>query len=90
MDGVGTVLFSQLDDLGNIQIGAQRALVLTDQIGFIRSGTEDTIGIFVGVNGDGLESQVVAGPENAHGNLAPVCHQNFFKFPTHGVRSSFL
>ena len=76
VDGVGPVLLGQVDDAGDVQIGAQGALVLADQIGLIRGGAEQAVGILVGIDGDGLKTQVVAGPEHPHGDLAPVGHQN--------------
>ena len=83
VDGVGTVLLRQLDDAGNIQVGAQGALVFSDQIGLIRGGAEEAVYILVGVDGNGLEAQVVTGPEDSHGDLAPVGHQDLFECLAH-------
>ena len=79
VDGVGAVLLGQLDDAGDVQIGPQGALVLADQIGLVGGGAEHAVHILVGVDGDGLQSQVVTGPEDPHGDLAPVGHQDLLE-----------
>ena len=83
VDGVRTVLFGQGDDPGDVQIGTQGADVLADQVGLIGRGAEETVGIFVGVDGNGLQSQVMAGPEDAHGDLTAVGHQDLFECLAH-------
>ena len=87
MNGGGTVLLGQLDNPGNIQIGAQGALVLSDQIGLVRGGAEEAVYVLNGVDGNGLEAQVVTGPEDPHGDRAPVCHQDLFERSFHIVSS---
>ena len=67
----------QVDDTRDIQISAQRALIFADQIGLVRLGAEQAVGVLVGVHGHRVQPQVVAGPENADGNLAAVGGQNF-------------
>ena len=52
------------------------------------TGAEDAVRIFVGIDGDGLQAQVVTGPEDPHGDLAPVCHQYLFKGSAHDASSS--
>ena len=83
MNGVGTVLLGQLDNPGNIQIGAQGALVLADEIGLVGSGSEHAVHVLVGVDGNGLQTQIVAGPENPHGDFAAVGHQHLFERSAH-------
>ena len=68
----------QTDDAGNIQIGTQRGLLLADQIGLVGSGAEEGVGVLVGVDGNRVQAQIVAGAENTHCDLAAVGHQNFF------------
>ena len=83
MYGISTMLFGQLDDPGNIQVSPKGTFIFSDQVGLVRRRTEHAVGILLGVNGDGTDSQVMAGPENTHGNLSPVGNQNFFEFFTH-------
>ena len=49
----------QLDDPGDIQICAERALVLTDQVRLIRRRTESRVGILIGIDRDRLQSQLL-------------------------------
>ena len=79
MDGVHAAALGQINDAGDVQIGAQRALVLADQVGLIRLGAEEGVSIFVGVHGHRVQTQVVAGPEDTNGDLAAVGGQNFFE-----------
>ena len=83
VNGIGAVLLSQLDDPGDVQRGAQGALVLSDQIGLVRGGAEEAVYVLIGVDGNGLEAQVVAGPEDPHGDLAPVGDQDLLECLAH-------
>jgi len=83
VNGIGAVLLSQLDDPGDVQIGAQGALVLSDQIGLVRGGAEEAVYVLIGVDGNGLEAQVVTGPEDPHGDLAPVGDQDLLECLAH-------
>ena len=79
VDSIGTMPLSDFNDAGNIQISAQGAEILTDQIGLIGSGTEDAVCILFGVNCNRLNVQIMAGPEHTHGDFAAVGHQDFFE-----------
>ena len=78
VDGGHAAALGQTDDAGNIQIGTQRGLLLADQIGLVGSGAEEGVGVLVGVDGNRVQAQIVAGAENTHCDLAAVGHQNFF------------
>ena len=80
VDGVHVAAAGQIDDGGDVQIGPQGGLVLTDEIGLVRLGAEEGKGILVGVHGHRVQAQIVAGPEHADGDLAPVSHQDLVKF----------
>ena len=80
MNRVALVHDSKLDDPGNVQISAQRAFVLTDQVRLVRCRTESRIGILIGIDRDRLQSEIVTGAEDAHRDLTAVCNQDFFKF----------
>ena len=87
MDGICPMLFGKANDPVDIQIGPQRAFILANEIGLIRRCAEQTVCIFIGVDRYGLQPQIVAGPEDPHGNLAPVCHQDLFEYSFHIVSS---
>ena len=80
VDGVHVAALGQVDDGGNIQVGPQGALVLADEVGLVGPGAEEAVGVLVGVHGHRVQPQVVAGPENADGNLAPVGGQHLVEF----------
>ena len=77
MDGIDIVMLGQIDDGRDVQIGLERTFVFTNEIGFIGAGTEETIGIFVGIDCDGVQSKIVTGAKDADCNFAPVGNQNF-------------
>ena len=79
MDGGDAPALGQADDAGDVQIRAQRGLLFAHQVRLVRLGAEQGIGIFVGIDGYGMEAQIVAGPENAHRDLAAVGNQHLFQ-----------
>ena len=91
MDGIHIAPLGQVDDRGDVQVGAQGALILPDEIGLVRPGAEETVCILIGIDGHRVESQVVAGAEDADGDLAAVCHQDLSKGVfCHGEYRPFL
>ena len=66
MDGGDATAAGKADDAGDIQICAQRGLLLPHQIRLVRLGAEQRIGILVGIDGHGMEAQIVTGAENTH------------------------
>ena len=85
VDGIRAVFLRQLDDPRDVQIRAQRAFILADQIGFVRRRAEQSVHILVGIDGDGLHAQIVARAEHTHGDLAAVRHQHLFELFAHGL-----
>ena len=83
MDGIDATALGQVDDGGNVQISAQGRLVFTDQISLVGFGAEQAAGVLVGVHGNGVQIQVIAGAENADGDLAAVSDKNFGKIFRH-------
>ena len=79
MDGGDAPAAGKADDAGDIQIRAQRGLLLPHQIRLVRLGAEQRISVFVGIDGHGVEAQIVAGAENAHRDLAAVGDQHLFE-----------
>ena len=75
VDGVHVAAAGQIDDGGDVQIGPQGGLVLTDEIGLVRLGAEQREFILLGIDGDGTHIGVKAGTEDADRNLSTVCHQ---------------
>ena len=72
MDGVDAAALGQIDDLGNVEIRTQRALVLADEICLVGTGAEHAQFVFLGVHGHGVDTEVVARAEDTHRDLAAV------------------
>ena len=72
MDGVDAAALGQVDDLGNVEIRTQRALVFTDEIRLVGAGAEQTQFVFLGVHGHGVDAEVIARAEDTHRDLAAV------------------
>ena len=87
VDGVHAPALGKVDDAGDVQIGTQRRLVLADQVGFVGLDAEQAVDVLVGVHRHGVQTQVVAGPENADGDLAAVGGQNFVELFRHLIPS---
>ena len=72
MDGVDAAALGQVDDLGDVEIRTQRALVFTDEIRLVGAGAEQTQFVFLGVHGHGVDTEVIARAEDTHRDLAAV------------------
>ncbi|MPM41286.1 hypothetical protein SDC9_87936 [bioreactor metagenome] len=90
MDGVHVSAAGEVDDGGNVQISAQRALIFSDEISLVGLGAEQAVGVLVGVHRYGVQAQVVTGPEHTNGNLSPVGYQHLVEFVVFHVRRSIL
>ena len=82
VDGVDAAALGQIDDLGNVEIRTQRALVLADEICLVGTGAEHAQFVFLGVHGHGVDAEVIARAEDTHRDLAAVGSkdlvENFF------------
>ena len=79
VDGVHIAALRQIDDAWDIQISAQGRFVLADEVGLVRLGAEQAVGVLVGIHGHRVQPQVVAGPEHADGDFAAIRNQDFVK-----------
>ena len=77
MNGVHVAPLGQVDDGVDVQIGAQRAFVFADQISLVGPGAEEREGVLVGVDGHGVQAQVVACTENSDGDLTAIGDEDF-------------
>ena len=89
VDGVHTPAPGEIDDLADVQVGPQGAVLLADEVGLVGLGAEETQGVLLGVHGHGVEAQVIAGPEDADGDLAAVGGEDFLKVTFWHRRSLF-
>ena len=79
VDGVHAAALGEVDDFRDVEICAQRALVFADQVRLVGLRAEQTEGVLLGVHGDGMDTEIIAGAEDAHRDLAAVGGQNFVK-----------
>jgi hypothetical protein len=75
MDRVRTRLACDPDHLVDVEIGLDRILALADQIALVRLEAVEREAVFVGVDTDRLDRQLVGGADHANGDLAAVGDQ---------------
>ena len=80
MDRVDVVLNGLLDDVWNIQIGADRFALSPDFISLISFEAVQRESIFVRVDGDGSDTQLGRRSEHANCNFATIGDQQSFDF----------
>ncbi len=75
MNGVDFVRRGHGDNRFDVQIRPDRLADLANQIGFVRLEAMQRVAVFVGINGDRADAQLVRRTKNADGNFAAVGHQ---------------
>ena len=78
MDGVATGFHRQIHDAQGIQIARQR--VFTQAEGLIRPLDMEGEAVRFGIDGDGADAHLGAGPHDAQADFATIGHQDFFQF----------
>ena len=76
MDGIDIVLLADTDDVLDVEVGIDWLLALADEIRFIGAAAMQRQDIFFRVDRDRADAHLVAGAENADGNLAAVRYQD--------------
>ncbi len=84
VDGVGAGFACHPDDLGDREIGGDRAHALADPVGLIRLEAVQAQLVLFRVDGDGLLAKLVGGAQHPDGNLAAVGDQDLLEI-WHGV-----
>ena len=85
MDRVDVVLNGRLDDVWNIQIGADRFALSPDFVSLIGLEAVQREPIFVRVDGDGSDTQFGRRSEHANRNFATIGDQQSFDFGHFGA-----
>jgi hypothetical protein len=87
MDAVGAGLGGDRDDLldREVRVAGRRAL---QRVGLVGQADEKGVPIGLGVDGDAADAGVLAGPDDAHGDLAAVGDQDLLKGRAHVLLSS--
>ncbi len=76
MHRIGTRLVRDREQLADVQVGLGRPLALQGP-GLVGQADMQALGIAVGVDGGRAHSVIGAGPDDAHGDFAPVGDQDF-------------
>lgn len=88
MDRVDLFFGGQRDDRVDIEVSLHGTFAAADQVGFVGFEAMQAEAIFLRVDGDGAELELVGGAENADGDLASIEREEFFHEPSifaHGV-----
>ena len=80
MDSVDIAALCKIDDIGDVEVHAEGALVLADKIRLVGLGAEQAQCVFLGVHCDRVQTQVIARSENSDGYLATVGRQHLVEF----------
>ena len=72
MDGVDLVLLGERDDAGDVEVRPDRLARLADLVGLVGLEAVQGEAVFVRVDGDGADAQLVGRAEDADGDLAAV------------------
>ena len=76
MDGIDIVLLADADDVLDVEVGIDWLLALAHEIRLVGATAVQGQDIFFGIDGDRADAHLMAGAENADGNLAAVWHQD--------------
>ena len=78
MDGVDVGDLGGADDRGNVEIAA-RAFGRADADGFVGEAHVQAVAVGFRIDGDGLDAQILAGADDANGDLAAIGDQDFLE-----------
>ena len=75
MNRIDARLARDAQDVGNVEVGLDRALALADQVGLVGLGPMQAEAVLLRVDGDGLEAELVRGAHDANGDLTAIGDQ---------------
>ena len=79
MDRADATPFGKVDDGRDIQVCLQRALILADEVCFVRFHAEQRVDVLIGIHRYRIDAQIVAGAENTDRDLTAVGGKDFFE-----------
>ena len=85
MDEVHALFLRERDDAGDVEVRADGAFALADEVGFIGLETVDAEAVFLGVDGDGAEAEFRRSPEYANGDFTAIGDEEFLGRTRRGV-----
>ena len=75
---VDALFFRQRDDAIDVEIGLHRALAFADQVGFVRLEAMQAEPVFLRVDGDRAQPELIGGAQDTDGDFAAIEGQEFF------------
>ena len=78
MDGVDFVTHGHVDDAGDVEVRAQGLAGRADAVGLVGLEAVQSEAVFVSVNRDGANAQLMRGAEDANGDFAAVGNHQLF------------
>jgi len=84
MDRIDAAFARQRDDAVDIEIGAQRFAGGADAVGFVGLEAMQGKAVFVGIDRDGADAELVRRTEDANGDLAPIRNHQLADRPDGG------
>ena len=78
VDGVGAGVGGDRDDLGDVEVGLGRGRA-AEGVGLVGEADEERVAVGVGVDRDGADAGVLAGADDADGDLAAVGDQDLLQ-----------
>src|SRR6185437_15183302 len=78
MNRIDALLLRERDDALDVKIRLDRAFPFADQIGFIGLETMQTEAVFLGINGNSAEAELVGRPKDSNGDLTAIERKKFF------------
>ena len=89
IDRVRPGLLGRANDLGDVEIGADRMAAFADRVRLIGLDPVNRIAVLVRKHRDRLGAQLIRGPESTNSDLAPVGHQDLGEHGQKSIGSRF-
>src|SRR5262245_46510023 len=80
MNAVHAVLLGDGHDVRNVQVGADRLAGYAYQVRLVRLEAVQGVAVFVRIDGDGADAQLVRGAKHTNGDFAAVGDQQLCNF----------
>ena len=80
MNGINICLFGNFNNTFDVQISINRTFIFFQLIGFVCFGTEEGIAVFLGINTDGCNTQLIQSTINTDCDFTAVSDENTFEW----------
>ena len=80
MNGINICLFGNFNNTFDVQISINRTFIFFQLIGFICFGTEESIAVFLGIDTDGCNTQLIQSTINTDCDFTAVSDENTFEW----------